>query len=190
MKGEIAVKALVIYDSAFGNTAQIAQVIGDALSHQGEVEIYKVDTVRPEQVDALDLLVVGSPTQGFRATAMITNFLKEATGRGLSGVRVAAFDTRLSAGDIKSALLRTFVEIGGYAAKRIAKQLERSGGELIVPPEGFLVEGKEGPLKAGERERAADWGKSIADKMALSQTPIRVSPGAFLPSKDSEMVAR
>jgi flavodoxin len=156
-------KALVIYDSAFGNTAQIAQVIGDALSPRGEVEVHKVDTVKPEQVAEIDLLVIGSPTQGFRATAAINNFLKEVAKRGLSGVRVAAFDTRLSTGDIRAPLLRTFIELGGYAAKRIAKQLQQSGGELVTPPEGFLVGGKEGPLRAGECERAAIWAKSIAN---------------------------
>jgi flavodoxin len=156
-------KALVIYDSAFGNTAQIAQVIGDALSPQGEVGVHRVDTVRPEQVAEIDLLVVGSPTQGFRATAAINKFLKEVAKRGLSGVRVAAFDTRLSTGDISSPFLRTVIELGGYAAKRIAKQLKRSGGELVAPPEGFLVGGKEGPLRAGECERAAIWAKGIAN---------------------------
>jgi len=80
---------------------------------------------------------------------------------GLEGVKVAAFDTRLSPSDIESPALRFIVKTGGYAAKRIANRLKRSGGDLITPPEGFFVVGTEGPLKEGELERAADWARRI-----------------------------
>jgi flavodoxin len=154
-------KALVVYDSAYGNTAQIAQVIGETLGTQGEVAVCRVDAVEPNQLAETDILVVGSPTQGFRPTAAMTNFLKGVAAQSLQGVQVVAFDTRISTSDIKSPLFRLIIDWGGYAAKRIAQQLERSGGELIMPPEGFFVEGKEGPLKAGESERAAEWAKRI-----------------------------
>lgn len=162
-------KALVIYDSAFGNTAQIAQVIGSALGSQEEVAIRQVNTVRPEELKAVTLLVVGSPTQRFRPTEATTNFLKEVAKQGLEGVQVAGFDTRISTSDIKSPLFRFIIEMGGYAAKRITTQLKRSGGEVIVPPEGFFVTDKEGPLKAGERERAADWARQIVAAQSLAQ---------------------
>jgi flavodoxin len=154
-------KTLVIYDSTFGNTAQIAQVIGTALGSQEEIAVHQVATVRPEQLREVKLLVVGSPTQGFRPTAAVTKFVKEAADVGLKGVKVAAFDTRISTSDIKSFLLRFIIDKGGYAAQRIAKQLNQCGAELVVPPEGFYVEGKEGPLKAGEHERAAEWAEHI-----------------------------
>jgi len=54
------------------------------------------------------------------------------------------------------------VKLFGYAAEPIAKRLGRKGGELAVTPEGFLVEGTEGPLKEGELERAAAWAERIA----------------------------
>ena len=76
-------------------------------------------------------------------------------------MKVAAFDTRIAASNIQPAFVRFIVNMGGYAAKPIADSLKQSGGELIMPPEGFFVEGKEGPLKAGELERAADWAKHI-----------------------------
>jgi flavodoxin len=154
-------KTLVIYDSTFGNTAQIAQVIGSALGSQEEVEVHQAAIVRSEQLREVKLLVVGSPTQGFRPTAAITKFVKDAARYSLKGLKVAAFDTRISTSDIKSPLLRFIIDKGGYAAQRIARQLKQSGAELVVPPEGFFVEGKEGPLKAGERERAAEWAKHI-----------------------------
>jgi flavodoxin len=153
--------ALVIYDSAFGNTAKIAQTIGDALGPAGEVAIRQVAAVEPEQLAGVNLLVVGSPTQGFRPTAAMSAFLKRVAAEGLSGIQVAAFDTRLATSSIRSSLFRAIIDMFGYAAQRIAKQLTRSGGRLVLPPEGFIVEGKEGPLMAGEQERAANWAKRL-----------------------------
>jgi len=155
-------KALVIYDSVFGNTEQIAQAIGNALGSQEDVEILRVSNVKPEQLTGLKLLIVGSPTRQFRPTAAINNLLKRIPQNGLKGVKVAAFDTRFTMSAIEeSRVLPFFVRLFGYAAKPIADRLKRKGGELIIPPEGFFVEGVEGQLKEGELERAADWAKQI-----------------------------
>ncbi|MCE7980505.1 MAG: flavodoxin family protein [Caldilinea sp. CFX5] len=161
-------KALVIYDSAFGNTAQVAQAIGAALGNQAEVVIKQVRDALPEQLRDYHLLVVGSPTQGFRPTAAITTFLKRAPTQALQGVKVAAFDTRIAAGDIKPAIFRFIVKWGGYAAKPIAELLQQRGGELVAPPEGFYVEGKEGPLKVGELERADHWAKQLVATQVIA----------------------
>ena len=49
----------------------------------------------------------------------------------------------------------------GFAAKKMKKVLNKQGREIVVEPEGFLVDGIKGPLLEGEEERAAKWGKSI-----------------------------
>jgi flavodoxin len=154
-------KALIVYDSVFGNTEQIAQAIGNALGSQAEVNTLRVGDVKPEQLMGLDVLIVGSPTRGFRPTPAISNLLKSIPKNGLEGVKVAAFDTRISMNDIDSRILPPLVKVFGYAAKPIADRLKKGGGELVIPPEGFFVEGTEGPLKEGELERAADWAKQI-----------------------------
>lgn len=153
-------KALVIYDSFFGNTEKIAQAIGQALGAQGEVEVRRVSEVRAEHVTGVDLLVVGSPTRAFRPTPAISNFLAGLPADSLKGVKVAAFDTGISMEDAPF-ILRPFIKRFGYAAKPIADKLMRKGGKLAAPPEGFFVKGSEGPLKEGELERAADWAKRI-----------------------------
>ena len=153
-------KALVIYDSYFGNTERIAQAIGNALGSQQDVEILRVGNLKPEQLTGLELLIVGSPTRGFRPTRAITNLLRSIPTNGLSGVKVAAFDTRFSA-DMGPAILRFLAGLFGYAAKPIANRLQKKGGKLTLPAEGFLVEGAEGPLKEGELERAADWARQV-----------------------------
>ncbi|MCR4407886.1 MAG: flavodoxin family protein [Anaerolineae bacterium] len=154
-------KAMVVYDSIFGNTEQIAQAIGKALGFPEDVEILRVGDVKPEQLMGLKLLIVGSPTRGFRPTPAITNLLKSVPKNALKGVKVAAFDTRIALSDVNSPILSVFVKIFGYAAQPIADELTKKGGELTIPPEGFFVKGTEGPLKEGELERAAEWAKSI-----------------------------
>lgn len=154
-------KTLIVYDSFFGNTEQIALAIGNALGSQKDVEILKVSNVKLEQLKGLKLLVVGTPTRAFRPTEKISSFLKKIPINGLKGIKVATFDTRISPSDIRSSALRFLVKIGGYAAKPIAGNLTKRGGELMIPPEGFFVKDKEGPLKEGEIERAADWAKQI-----------------------------
>ena len=152
-------KTLIVYDSIFGNTEKIALAISNSLSSKGNVETCRVSAIKLEQLIGLDLLIVGSPTRAFRPTKAITNFLKKISSNGLKGVKVAAFDTRISPTDVNSRFLDILVKLFGYAAKPIADKLERKGGELIISPEGFFVKGTEGPLKDGELERAMDWAK-------------------------------
>jgi flavodoxin I len=154
-------KALVVYDSVFGNTEKIAQAIGDALGAEGEVEVVRVGDVRPGQWTGCTFLVVGSPTRAFSPTPAIARLLKGIPRHGLDGIRVAAFDTRISMEDVDSRVLHVMVKLFGYAAEPIAKRLEKKGGDPAVPPAGFFVGGSEGPLKEGELERAAGWARQI-----------------------------
>jgi len=156
-------KALVIYDSMYGNTEQIARAIGHALGSKQEVEILRVGDVKPGKLAGLQLLIVGSPTQQFRSTTAIKDLLNGIPKNGLKGVRVAAFDTRLTEGVIleTSKVLSVFEKVFGYAAKPISDKLKEKGAQEIIPPEGFYVEGMQGPLKGGEIERAAEWAIQI-----------------------------
>ena len=155
-------KAMVVYDSVFGNTEKIAQAIGHALGSPEDVETVQVGNVKPEQLAGLTLLIVGSPTRKFSPTAAITSFLKSIPKNGLKGVKVATFDTRFTVSAIeKVRILAFFVKIFGYAAEPSADRLEKKGAELAVPPEGFYVSDTEGPLLEGELERAADWATQI-----------------------------
>jgi hypothetical protein len=49
-----------------------------------------------------------------------------------------------------------------FAAPRIAKTLVTMGGQLAADPEGFIVVGKQGPLKEGELARAVTWAKQLS----------------------------
>jgi flavodoxin len=155
-------KALVVYDSVYGNTEQIARAIGSALGSPEEVEVRRVGEVQPEQLVGLELLIAGSPTQRFRPLPAVSNWLKSLPPNGLKGVKVTAFDTRIPQAEIdKYGALAFFVKLFGYAAQPIAKSLGKKGGCLVAAPEGFYVNGTEGPLADGELERAADWARQL-----------------------------
>ncbi|NPV07981.1 MAG: flavodoxin family protein [Anaerolineae bacterium] len=152
---------LVVYDSRFGNTEKIARAIGETL---GATDVVRVSNVKPEQLTGVDLLIVGSPTHGFRPTPATTDLLKAIPDNALQGVKVAAFDTRIDPSEVKGfggLILRPLMSIFGYAAKPIANRLAAKGGELIAPPEGFIVLDREGPLRDGELERAAHWARRL-----------------------------
>jgi flavodoxin len=160
-------KAMVVYDSVYGNTRQIGDAIGAAigaaLGSPEDVQVVKAGEARPEQLAGLSLLVVGSATQKFNPLGATTRFLKSIPKNGLAGIKVAAFDTRFTVSEVERVrILAFFVRIFGYAAEPIAKRLQKAGGELSVPAQGFYVSGTKGPLLEGELERAADWGRHIA----------------------------
>jgi flavodoxin len=147
---------LIVYDSVWGNTEKIAKAIGDALS--GQINLVRAADAKTDDLKSFDMVIVGSPTQGGRPLKTVQGFLDAIPGDGLSKVKVAAFDTRTQ---MKGCLLFVLGGVLGFAAPRIASALKNKGGQMAVPPAGFLVTGKEGPLIQGELERAAEWAKGL-----------------------------
>ncbi len=153
---------LVVYDSVYKNTEKIAKAIGAGINSKAKV--WRAIEVHPPDLKGVDLLIVGSPTHGGRPTPAIIEFLKKIPPRSLNHVSVAAFDTRFARED-HGLGLKILMTVIRFAAERIAKTLKTKGGILVVNPEGFIVDDKEGPLKKGELVRAAVWAKEVMSKM-------------------------
>ena len=155
-------KALVVYDSQFGNTEKIARVIGDTLAKGAETTLLRAAAATPQALSGYDLIIIGSPTQRFNATETVGGLL---AGLSLTNMKAAAFDTRFDMAAVESRMLRMAVKIAGdsaaYAAPRIAAVLEKAGATMVVAPEGFIVTDTEGPLREGELERAAEWARGL-----------------------------
>jgi flavodoxin len=143
-------KTLIVYDSQFGNTEKIARAIAGALT--GEVKTVRVGEASRADLDLVNLMIFGSPTQGGKHTQVFQSFINGIPEAGLKGVRIASFDTRL-----KTKLVKIF----GFAAGRLASELQNRGGTLVVQPEGFFVKGSKGPLVEGELERASAWAHNM-----------------------------
>ncbi|VXC23040.1 Flavodoxin [Arthrobacter sp. 9AX] len=151
-------KTVIVYDSAFGNTKAIADTLVSRLGSKATA--VPVDRFDARQIRAGDLLVIGSPINGWRPTPKITKALVELAARGLSGVRAAAFDTRVK------------LFIHGDAAKKITRTLKAAGASIVTGPMAFYVKGSEGPLLGGETERAASWAGDL-----IASLKDRGSPG-------------
>jgi hypothetical protein len=172
----------IVYESMFGNTHEVAQAIGDGIRQarlDADVECVAVVDASPELIKSTDLLVVGGPTHirgmtsGFSRKMGISGEEKaeakgepthelepDAEGPGLrewfdnwpeatEGGQAAAFDTRLGS------------PMAGGAARGIARRLRKHGYQLVSDPQGFVVDDAYGPLRAGEVERAKQWGVQL-----------------------------
>jgi hypothetical protein len=162
-------RALVVYESMYGNTRSIASAIAEGLAGGMEVAVVEVGEA-PVGVDA-DLVVAGGPTHAFSMSRPNTRqsaaeqadgqelvsrgrglreWLAEA-GPGLRGTPVATFDTRI-----------TKPHLPGSAAKAAQKRLRRFGSRIVSPAHSFSVLGTAGPLADGEVARARTWGAELA----------------------------
>ncbi|WP_432398184.1 flavodoxin family protein [Pseudarthrobacter sp. L19] len=140
-------RAHVVYDSAYGNTKSVAEAVAEVF-HSDPIP---VTDFRPSDLLAGDLLVLGSPINGWRPTPKVTELLSGLGDGDLAGVKAAAFDTRV----------RMFIH--GDAAKKMAQSLKDHGADIISEPMPFYVRGSEGPLRPGEIEKATRWGQSLLE---------------------------
>ena len=164
-------KAVVVYESMYGNTHLVADAIGRGLAAGGEVVVVPVAEAAPALVTDADLLVVGGPTHAHGMSRPSTrkaaveqakdNPIDPASGAGVRewltkvppvAASSAAFDTRAGAAPAM---------LTGRASKGIAKQLHRHGFGQVVEPESFLVD-KDNHLEPGEEARAEEWGARLA----------------------------
>lgn len=141
----------IVYDSQFGNTERIAQAIASTLQGFGPVRIERVDPEHPLNCQDVDLLMLGSPTQGFRATSAIQSFIMHVPFALLQNLAVVTFDTRIRGP-------------WGSAARNLARRLYSLGVEPLLPPMSFFVKGTPGPLVEGEEERAARWALDVCQQ--------------------------
>lgn len=164
--------AVVVYESIYGDTREVAEAVAEGL---GGVRVVPVSVARAEARDA-ELLIVGGPTHihglatehsrrtGIEAAKKHPEFHVEPEAGEPPGLRAwladlpategrfaAAFDTRLD----KS------VWMTGSASRGIAKRLREHGYE-VIGTDSFLVEAAEGPLQVGELDRARAWGAWLA----------------------------
>jgi flavodoxin len=150
--------ALLIYDSMFGNTEKIALAVAEGMGP--DTKTVRATDLNPDDLVDLDVLVIGSPVHGGRASENMLRFFETLKKDSLKDVKVAAFDTRFEK-NTHGLGLKMVMNMIGFAAGKILNTLENKGAKHILDPEGFFVMDKEGPLKEGEIDRAKLWGKSI-----------------------------
>ncbi|PZF86126.1 flavodoxin family protein [Jiangella anatolica] len=159
-------RALVIFESMFGNTEKIAEAIADGLSETMTVDTVEVGSA-DDSVDGVDLLVVGGPTHAFGMSRESTR--KSAADRGAGTVASKAGGIRdwIATAHGDGTLFATFdtkadhPHLPGSAAHAARRQLRRRGFRPFAAATSFYVTDLEGPLAAGEVERARRWGQQL-----------------------------
>jgi flavodoxin I len=151
LNGDMTMKALVVYDSKFGNTERIARVIAEALATGEPVPVMQTNETSERDLVGIDLLVVGGPTQAHGLSSALRTFLDHLSPKAVRDVATATFDTRLHWPQI----------LNGSAAVASARRLETMGAVIMVPPESFLISGRKGLLIKGELERAKAWADKV-----------------------------
>jgi hypothetical protein len=171
-------RAVVIYESMYGNTHTIAEAIGRGLATGNEVSVVPVADATPDLLGEADLVVAGGPTHVHGMTGTRSRqAAAEAAHKDGSGLTLephvpgpglrdwfgtvghvhgcgAAFDTRMDGPAV----------LTGHASKAIAKLLDRHGLTEIAAAQSFLVT-KANQLLPGEEDRAEQWGRELAAKL-------------------------
>ena len=153
---------LIIYDSWFGNTAQVAQAIAKGIEPFTDVRVLSAVETAAESTEQSGLLIVGGPTQRHRLSPALAAYLNALPRGSLSNVPAASFDTRYRMSRLLS----------GSAARAAAGRLRRAGCRLVAPPESFFIardlppEGEKRShqlqhLELGELNRARQWGSDL-----------------------------
>lgn len=155
---------LIVYDSIFGNTGRVAKAMADELGRTHQVKLANVQEARSLDLTGIELLLVGSPTRGFRPTPEIQEF----ASRHDLPKTAAVFDTRLDLETVQPTPLRWVIQAGGYAAERLQAELAEQGCTIVGEPGSFVVMAQEGPLRENELERAATWARAIVDLAGLT----------------------
>jgi len=160
-------KAIVVYESHWGNTAAIAKAIAEGLG-PGAQALTTSQAVNQE-ITGADLIIAGAPVLGFSlpTDAMIKSLSKEAVKPDLSNPSMRDWLDSLPKGHGGSAAFETRIWWSpGGATKAIQRVLEEAGYPAIAEAERFIVKDRYGPLKEGELERAKQWGAELARAMA------------------------
>ncbi|MFX1577418.1 MAG: flavodoxin family protein [Promethearchaeota archaeon] len=130
-------KAVVVYDTKFGNTKQVAEGIAEVLN----ADIINVSAIDSSKLREYDVFAFGCPVHAWNMSAGMKKALKLLEGESFVGKKVGTFDTRIAS------------RFAGNAAKKIQSKLKKLGFDIAMKPVHFIVTGREGPLAEGEMEK-------------------------------------
>jgi hypothetical protein len=159
--------AIVVYESHWGNTAAIARAIAEGIGP--EARALSTAEATGEAIANLDLIVAGAPLLGFSLPTesmlkgLTSNAGRDPTPPDLSHPSMRAWLDALPQGSGRAAAFETRIWWSpGSAAKAILGKLEALGYRPVAKAQRFIVQGKYGPLRDGESERAKAWGAELA----------------------------
>jgi flavodoxin len=146
-------KAIVVYDSKYGNTKKVAEDIALAIEGEGiEVVLKAVKDTSYDEVNQYDLVVIGSPTHINNPKKDTKKFLKKLKGTDLKNIKFAAFDTRINDAK-KGAIIKIETALMELGATKVTNGLVVS------------VLGMKGPLEDSAQEKSKAYGSVLGKKI-------------------------
>ena len=160
-------KAVVVYESLWGNTAAIADAIAEGIGE--DAQAMTTDAVPIEAIADADLIVAGAPVLAFSLptdtmrNSVATSEAGAPTPPDLAHPSLRSWLDALPAGTGRCAAFETRIWWSPRGATGdIEKRFERAGYRIIAKAHKFVVKEKYGPLREGEAERARQWGRELA----------------------------
>src|SRR5215217_163076 len=170
-------RALVVFESLFGDAEAIAHAVAEGLSPTIPADVVAAADAPAEVPGDVRLLVVGGPNHAMSMPRQSTRegAVKQYgaeiadTSRGLhewlDTVQVVGQDTRGAAFDTRLEHPKMLVKID-HASRTEEKLLRRHGLRLVAPAEHFLVSDARGPPVDGEQDRPRQSGAPLAARLA------------------------
>lgn len=156
-------KAIVVYESHWGNTTAIARAIAEGIGPDARA-LSTTEAIGAMLADA-DLVVAGAPVLGFQLPTddILKGLGRESSPPDLSHPSLRSWLAGLPQGRGGCAAFETRIWWSpGGATKAITRELERAGYHSVAPAHRFIVKGRYGPLREGELEKAKLWGAELA----------------------------
>jgi len=147
-------RALILYDSVYGNTKKVAMLLSRGLEAGGVYvdsnSIQNFDTI---ELKNYDVIGIGGPTHFHGASKEMKSFLSKIKHLKMENKQGFAFETKAD------------FRLAGSVAKRITRYLRKMKITIIHPTITGLVIDKEGPLKENSFNKMENIGLNIAEKL-------------------------
>lgn len=160
-------KVLVVYDTKYGNTQRVAELIAEGLRSTGaEAVVENMKKVNLDEAGGFDAILMGSPNHIGRPTRTFKKFVGKLKKANLKEKSLAAFDTYVGKKDDQEV-----IQPGGgefqKALLRMEKQLKEKLPhlKLISPGLSIAVGGMKGPILDADLPKCNEFGQKIASQL-------------------------
>jgi menaquinone-dependent protoporphyrinogen IX oxidase len=161
-------KGIIIYDTSYGNTQKIAEVLAETLKESGiETDVFHIKKVKKLSGKEYNFLALGSPTKYGTMSFAMKFFLGKIKSEEWTNKPFIAFDTENPENVEKSRAENK----NWSAAEKIAEKLKEKNMNQLLPVLKGLVQGWKGPLVDGEIENTKNYANEMATKLKETLMP-------------------
>ena len=148
-------RAIIVYESVYGNTKKIAEAISKGINSTDGVDcvVKKTGEIHTDDLCDYDAILLGCPNHNQEPALNLVKFIDRASIVHLSEKIGAVFDT-YTGGNKDVAV-----------AKLEAKMHQKLPGIEVVGRLSAKVTGRKGPLADDEETKALDFGTDFAKKL-------------------------